>query len=142
MRRERFSEELDGYSKQLEEFQVRITLFILLITRIKLNNALFLSVLDIILPMHAGMFFFLKSCIVHTRVNKFLRLKKQNIRLHLRCAFFPSQTFGDLSEVGRYLKKAQALHTRLDAAAEKVTTLPKVLLTHDDEWQCFNVAYK
>ncbi|CAB4002499.1 dynein heavy chain 7, axonemal-like, partial [Paramuricea clavata] len=50
MRRERFVEELDGYAKQLEEFQ----------------------------------------------------------------------TFGDISEVGRYLKKSQALHTRLETAADKV----------------------
>ncbi|XP_033097643.1 dynein heavy chain 7, axonemal-like isoform X2 [Anneissia japonica] len=50
LRRDRFNEELDGYSKQLEEFQ----------------------------------------------------------------------TFGDLSEISRYLKKAQALSTRLDAAAEKI----------------------
>ncbi|XP_028408947.1 dynein heavy chain 7, axonemal-like [Dendronephthya gigantea] len=50
MRRERFVEELDGYSKQLEEFQ----------------------------------------------------------------------TFGDISEVGRYVKKAQALHARLETAADKV----------------------
>lgn len=30
------------------------------------------------------------------------------------------QTFGDMSEVNRYLKKAQALTNRLEAASEKV----------------------
>lgn len=30
------------------------------------------------------------------------------------------QTFGDMPEVPRYLKKAQALHQRLESAAEKV----------------------
>ncbi|EDO45806.1 predicted protein [Nematostella vectensis] len=32
------------------------------------------------------------------------------------------QTFGDMSEVPRYLKKAQALHQRLETAAEKIVT--------------------
>ena len=30
------------------------------------------------------------------------------------------ETLGDMSEINRYLKKANALHTKLDAAAEKV----------------------
>ena len=30
------------------------------------------------------------------------------------------ETFGDVSEVSRYLKKAQTLNTRLEAAQEKV----------------------
>ena len=58
LRRERFVEELDGYAKQVEEFQV----------------------------------------------------------------------FGDMSEINRYLKKAQALQTRLETAAEKVNTLPLFVL--------------
>jgi len=33
------------------------------------------------------------------------------------------QTFGDMPEVPRYLKKAQALHQRLESAAEKVHIL-------------------
>ena len=39
--------------------------------------------------------------------------------------FLICQTFGDISEVGRYLKKAQALHTRLETAADKVSNLFK-----------------
>ena len=32
------------------------------------------------------------------------------------------QSFGDMQEIQRYLKKAQALNQRLESAAEKVTS--------------------
>ena len=37
------------------------------------------------------------------------------------------QTFGDMSEIQRYLRKSQALNNKLDQAAEKVG-LPSVLI--------------
>lgn len=38
------------------------------------------------------------------------------------------ETFGDVAEVNRYLKKAQTLTTRLEAAQEKVFQ-PNILFT-------------
>ena len=38
------------------------------------------------------------------------------------------QSFGDMQEIQRYLKKAQALNQRLESAAEKVILLCRLFL--------------
>ena len=38
------------------------------------------------------------------------------------------QSFGDMQEIQRYLKKAQALNQRLESAAEKVITTLRTIL--------------
>ena len=43
-------------------------------------------------------------------------------------SYFLIQTFGDMNEINRYLRKAQALQTRLEAAAEKVVVIVLFIL--------------